>query len=142
MHNTHISSEPVVYKPSKRIAIKNPIVNPAVAIPPVQELATFESLGIAEPLSKVLTDVMKFDKPSPIQTMAIPSFLEGKSMIIADQTGSGKTLAYLLPMLERLHKLETDNRNYKRRGQRTRALIVVLNRELALQIEVSFSIST
>ena len=39
-----------------------------------------------------------FDKPTPIQSQAIPAVMTGKDLIGIAKTGSGKTLAFLLPM--------------------------------------------
>lgn len=41
-------------------------------------------------------------EPTPLQQLAIPAILEGRSVVLHSGTGTGKTLAYLLPLLERL----------------------------------------
>ena len=66
-----------------------------------------------------------FNRPTPIQTDAIPPALEGRDVLACASTGSGKTAAFLLPILNRLLT--------KPRGK-TRALIVTPTRELAAQI--------
>jgi ATP-dependent RNA helicase RhlE len=66
-----------------------------------------------------------FQRPTPIQTDAIPPALSGRDVLACAQTGSGKTVAFLLPILHQL--LE------KKRGT-TRALIITPTRELAAQI--------
>src|SRR5689334_24092045 len=66
-----------------------------------------------------------FQRPTPIQTDAIPAALTGRDVLACAQTGSGKTVAFLLPILNQL--LE------KKRGI-TRALIITPTRELAAQI--------
>jgi ATP-dependent RNA helicase RhlE len=66
-----------------------------------------------------------FNRPTPIQTDAIPPALEGRDVLACASTGSGKTAAFLLPILNRLLT--------KPRG-RTRALILTPTRELAAQI--------
>jgi len=63
-------------------------------------------------------------EPLPIQHVAIPSILSGRSVIIQSPTGSGKTLAYLLPLFAR----------FEGGAQPRRGLIVAPTRELALQI--------
>ena len=68
---------------------------------------------------------MKFERPTPIQSQAIPPALEGRDLLACAVTGSGKTAAFLLPILHEL----TD----KPRGT-TRALVIAPTRELALQI--------
>lgn len=66
-----------------------------------------------------------YQKPTPIQTSAIPLALSGHDLIGTAQTGTGKTAAFVLPILQ---KLLTGPR------KRTRALIVTPTRELAEQI--------
>src|SRR5215210_646939 len=66
-----------------------------------------------------------FNRPTPIQTDAIPPALEGRDVLACASTGSGKTAAFLLPILQKLIT--------KPRGK-TRALILTPTRELAAQI--------
>jgi ATP-dependent RNA helicase DDX42 len=40
-----------------------------------------------------------FEKPTPIQAIALPSALSGRDVVGIAKTGSGKTLAYVWPML-------------------------------------------
>ncbi len=60
---------------------------------------TFTALGIKDQWTERLIK-FNIDSPSPIQEIAIPQLLLGKSAIIHSQTGTGKTLAYLLPILQ------------------------------------------
>jgi ATP-dependent RNA helicase RhlE len=66
-----------------------------------------------------------YTTPTPIQTQAIPSVLEGRDVMGLAQTGTGKTAAFVLPILNRLIN--------GKRGT-VRALIVAPTRELAEQI--------
>ena len=66
-----------------------------------------------------------FNRPTPIQTDAIPPALEGRDILACASTGSGKTAAFLLPIL---NKLVTRPRG------KTRALVLTPTRELAAQI--------
>lgn len=43
-----------------------------------------------------------FEKPTPIQTQAIPAIMSGRDLIGIAKTGSGKTLAFLLPMFRHI----------------------------------------
>jgi superfamily II DNA/RNA helicase len=79
--------------------------------------------------------VWAITRPTEIQAITIPEFLKGDNVLVAAQTGTGKTLSYALPMLERLYTL-SQQKYYKRRGQRTRSIIVVPNRELGMQVQV------
>ncbi len=67
-----------------------------------------------------------FNRPTPIQSDAIPPALEGRDILACAMTGSGKSAAFLLPILNRLMG--------KKRGV-TRALILTPTRELAAQID-------
>jgi ATP-dependent RNA helicase RhlE len=69
---------------------------------------------------------MGYDKPTPIQELAIPLIVENKDLIACAQTGTGKTAAYLLPILSKIVKTETRNLN---------TLIIAPTRELAQQID-------
>jgi superfamily II DNA/RNA helicase len=69
---------------------------------------------------------MGYDKPTPIQELAIPLIVENKDLIACAQTGTGKTAAYLLPILSKIVQTETRNLN---------TLIIAPTRELAQQID-------
>lgn len=70
---------------------------------------------------------MGFKTPTPIQEQAIPAILQGRDLMGSAQTGTGKTAAFLLPVVHRIITSEKVNR--------TRALVIVPTRELALQID-------
>ena len=81
--------------------------------------------------SKIL-DVMKksnYERPTPIQTQAIPAIMSGRDLIGIAKTGSGKTLAFVLPMLR--HVLDQPPLDYK---DGPIAVILTPTRELAIQI--------
>src|SRR6201994_1991776 len=67
-----------------------------------------------------------FITPTPVQAGAIPPALEGKDVLATAQTGTGKTLSFLIPIIERLSKLDRKTAN---------ALILLPTRELAMQVE-------
>jgi ATP-dependent RNA helicase RhlE len=89
---------------------------------------TFSSLGLAEPITKALND-KGYDKPTPIQSQAIPPIISQRDVMAAAQTGSGKTAGFTLPIL---HKLASGQRA---KSNSVRALILVPTRELAAQVE-------
>jgi ATP-dependent RNA helicase RhlE len=95
-------------------------------------LATFDGLGLAEPLRRALKDE-NYLKPTPIQAQAIPLLTKGRDVLGIAQTGTGKTAAFALPILHRL----SVQRSQRSRG-RPHALILAPTRELALQIEERF----
>ncbi|TSC72272.1 MAG: ATP-dependent RNA helicase DDX47/RRP3, partial [Parcubacteria group bacterium Gr01-1014_70] len=82
----------------------------------------FSGLGIAPGLLQVL-EKSRFTSPTPIQHQAIPPGIEGKDIVGVAQTGTGKTLAFGIPLIQRIAQ------------NRTRGLVVLPTRELALQVE-------
>jgi len=87
---------------------------------------TFASLSLHPTL---LQNVAHYEKPTPIQTQAIPPVMAGRDLIAIAQTGTGKTAAFALPLIQRLMatKPATPVRPI-------RALILTPTRELASQI--------
>ncbi len=93
----------------------------------------FSDLQLIDPLLRAVHDE-GYRTPTPIQAQAVPHILAGKNLVGCAQTGTGKTAAFALPILQRL--IETPNPN----GHRAiRALILSPTRELASQIQESFS---
>lgn len=52
--------------------------------------------------SFVVIKNLGYEKPSAIQTQAIPSIMSGRDVIGVAKTGSGKTIAFLLPMFRHI----------------------------------------
>jgi superfamily II DNA/RNA helicase len=81
------------------------------------------------PLDPTLLDGIQsigFEETTPVQAQAIPVILEGKDLIACAQTGTGKTAAFTIPVIERILAQEAG---------KTRCLIIVPTRELAMQID-------
>ncbi len=95
---------------------------------------TFEQLGIIAPILKAIK-TEGYTTPTPIQEQAIPVALEGKDILGCAQTGTGKTAAFAIPILQTLSKELPNAKGYKH----TRALILTPTRELAVQIDESFT---
>lgn len=72
-------------------------------------------------------------RPTQIQQRTLPGLLAGESIVGVSETGSGKTLAYVLPLLDRLKRLELDGSRVTEAG-RPRGLVVVPGRELGEQV--------
>ncbi|PAV91956.1 hypothetical protein WR25_25198 [Diploscapter pachys] len=76
-------------------------------------------------------DILKkqsYQKPTPIQSQAVPAIMSGKDVIGIAKTGSGKTLAFLLPLFR--HVLDQPELE---EGDGPIAVILSPTRELALQ---------
>lgn len=86
---------------------------------------SFAGLGIAPSIIEILGH-LKFKNATPIQHQSIPLILEGKDLLGIAQTGTGKTMAFAIPTVQRLAQ------------DKSKALVVVPTRELALQVEESF----
>lgn len=72
---------------------------------------------------------MGFIKMTPVQASTIPLLMTHKDVVVEAVTGSGKTLAFLIPLLERLLRLEEPVKRLH-----VGAIIVSPTRELAGQI--------
>lgn len=96
-------------------------------------MTTFADLGLAEPLLRALTEE-GYTNPTPIQAQSIPYLLEGRDLLGLAQTGTGKTASFALPILQ--HIL-TKPRQAGPKG--ARALVLAPTRELASQIDASFT---
>ena len=95
----------------------------------------FKDLKIIEPILNALHQE-GYTTPTPIQQSAIPPILAGRDLLGCAQTGTGKTAAFAVPMRQLLSKPHAS-----RPGQRPiRALILTPTRELAIQIQESFSV--
>jgi ATP-dependent RNA helicase RhlE len=99
-----------------------------------ETLASFKTLGLAEPLVRALA-AAHYTTPTPIQTRAIPPLLAGRDLLGIAQTGTGKTAAFALPLLQAL----SANPERPRPG-RARALILAPTRELAIQVADSLAV--
>lgn len=86
----------------------------------------FSDFAIGE---KLLSNVIAkgFAQPSPIQDQVIPVLLEGRDVIGIANTGTGKTAAFLVPLIEKIDKDDSQG-----------VLIIAPTRELAVQIDEEF----
>ena len=91
---------------------------------------TFKSFKLLPEIVSVLENQLDFITPTPIQRLAIPHLIKGKSALLAAQTGTGKTLAYTLPLIHRLKQAEIQSETQLTLPNRPRALILVPGREL------------
>ena len=87
-------------------------------------MKSFNALGVNKPIQRTLRQI-GFTRPTEIQSSCIPLILNNHNIIGCSRTGSGKTAAYLIPLVQLLEK------HSEIIG--TRALLLLPNRELALQ---------
>ena len=91
----------------------------------------FSQLGLSEKVQAAVAGA-GYTKPTPIQEQAIPHVLARRDVLGIAQTGTGKTAAFVLPMLTMLEQ-------GRARARMPRTLILEPTRELAAQVEESFS---
>ena len=94
---------------------------------------TFKDLNIIEPILKALTE-KEYTLPTPIQAQAIPVLLNNRDVLGCAQTGTGKTAAFAIPIIQHITQ-ERESGKYKE----IKALILTPTRELAIQIDESFT---
>ena len=94
----------------------------------------FVSLGLSPSLCTPLAR-LGYTVPTPVQTKSIPIVLAGHDLLAKAQTGTGKTAAFGLPMIDRL----LVRGGVPAGTRKTRGLVLVPTRELALQVHKSLS---
>lgn len=72
-----------------------------------------------------------FEKMTPVQAATIPLFSKNKDVIVEAVTGSGKTLSFVIPIVEKLMRQDSQQLPFF-------ALVISPTRELSLQIEKVF----
>ena len=87
----------------------------------------FSSLGLNESLVNAVT-ALGYEEPTPVQRETIPLLLSGTDLFAQAATGTGKTAAFALPMIQLLAREKKTGRI------RTRGLVLVPTRELAMQV--------
>ncbi|KAG0653010.1 ATP-dependent rRNA helicase spb4 [Hyphodiscus hymeniophilus] len=88
--------------------------------------------ALTPPLAEWILDAigsMGFGRMTPVQASTIPLFMGNKDVVVEAVTGSGKTLAFLIPVVEKLLRLEEPIKKHH-----VGAIIVSPTRELATQI--------
>ena len=96
---------------------------------------SFSTLKLSRQILTTLNE-LGYEKPTAIQSKAIPVVLSERNLIAAAQTGTGKTASFVLPLLEQINS-RYKKQHKKLRGKRIRALILVPTRELAVQVNES-----
>ena len=96
-----------------------------------EEHPTFDGLGLIPELLSA-TKRAGYERPTPIQQLAIPPALAGRDVLGCAQTGTGKTATFALPLLQHLDALVSNK-------PKLRALVLTPTRELAAQISDSIA---
>lgn len=107
-------------------------------------MTKFTELGLPKYICAVL-DEIGFESATEIQSKAIPLVKAGHDVMASAHTGSGKTASFALPIIEfidRARAMEAQARKTATQKAvcaiKTRALVLVPTRELALQVAEEF----
>lgn len=102
----------------------------------IDDSVTFESFQLDPRLLQSIK-YNGYDRPTLIQSSAIPLALEQRRDVIAKAaTGSGKTLAYLIPVIQTiLNYKQSEQNNSQTQEPKTLGIILVPTRELAQQVQ-------
>ncbi|MDR1861105.1 MAG: DEAD/DEAH box helicase, partial [Bacteroidales bacterium] len=85
----------------------------------------FSEFKLNDDILDAISD-MGYEEATEIQEKTLPIIMEGQDLIGCAQTGTGKTAAFMLPIIEKISALPAG---------KTRALVIVPTRELALQTD-------
>ncbi|KAI0594958.1 ATP-dependent RNA helicase mss116 [Biscogniauxia sp. FL1348] len=106
----------------------------------VTRFADLSRLGVNDHLVRALTQGMKYDTMTEVQTMTINPALKGVDLVAQAKTGTGKTLAFLIPLFQRVlqasPELVSPRERRSAKVDDIRAIILSPTRELAEQIGV------
>src|ERR1039458_3918197 len=83
----------------------------------------FNEFAFSKEMQRAIDD-LGYEEATPIQSQAIPVFLEGKDIIGQAQTGTGKTAAFGIPILELINSADTA----------LQCILLCPTRELAIQV--------
>jgi superfamily II DNA/RNA helicase len=94
---------------------------------------SFADMDLTPELIQAIQTVMRWEFPSPIQSVGIAPLINGNDLFCQSQTGTGKTGTYLIAIL----------RIIEMRVRKCQAIVLVPTRELAVQIyEVAHQLAT
>ena len=95
--------------------------------------AGFAALGLNDVLVAAVA-ALGYEEPTPVQRQTIPLILAGGDLLAEAATGTGKTAAFALPLIQRLGDDVEPGAAKKRGRARTRGVVLVPTRELAMQV--------
>lgn len=66
----------------------------------------FAEFAEISPQTLAVLDALGFERATPVQEATIPLFAGNKDVSVDACTGSGKTLAFIIPLIEKLRRLD------------------------------------
>ncbi|KAK0672277.1 P-loop containing nucleoside triphosphate hydrolase protein [Cercophora samala] len=109
----------------------------------ITKFRDLESLGVNNALVRSITEGMKYEDMTEVQSLTINAALAGKDLVAQAKTGTGKTLAFLVPILQKIltdqPALAETRRPVRARSDDIRAIVISPTRELAEQIAMEAS---
>ncbi|XDG09547.1 hypothetical protein ABKA04_009162 [Annulohypoxylon sp. FPYF3050] len=109
----------------------------------IYDITKFEDLaklGVNERLIRAITQDMRYDTMTDVQSLTINPALKGVDLVAQAKTGTGKTLGFLIPLFQRLLLAQPELANPIARrsasSEDIRGIIMSPTRELAEQIGV------
>ena len=90
----------------------------------ITEIKRYDELGLSPAIMKAI-EKKGYVQATPIQSGAIPYFMEGRDVIAKAPTGTGKTFAFGIPMVEHVDAEK----------KVVQGLVLAPTRELAIQIQ-------
>ena len=92
---------------------------------------SFENLNLNPAILRAVKE-MGYEKPTEVQTNAIPLVMQGHDLLVSAQTGTGKTGAFMLPALNMISQIDPNTEVPGCKGPRL--LVLTPTRELADQV--------
>lgn len=77
----------------------------------------FSALRCLSPDTLTVLDALGFTQCTPVQEATLPLFCGNKDVSVEACTGSGKTLAYVLPIIEKMRRMEDKLKRHQVRGR-------------------------
>ncbi len=71
-------------------------------------MGNFKAFNLEEKMIESLKR-QGYISPSPIQSLVIPKALQGRNLVVKSETGSGKTHSFLIPLIDKLNRLDRSN---------------------------------
>ncbi|EWC46044.1 hypothetical protein DRE_04618 [Drechslerella stenobrocha 248] len=133
-----LGQEAAQVQPDEAAAPPPPASKPEGGLP--KKFAELAAHGVNERLVATITNRLKFEEMTDVQSKTIPISTTGVDVIARAKTGTGKTLAFLVPAISRILDKNVRNAqhpemvNGKKSFADVRILVISPTRELADQI--------